>query len=90
MARRRTKTLGLISHNTPDGKSFVSEREVLHKKYMEGNITKEELHKYVNFLIIEKKHKTAETTVTIKFGGKTMVLTIEEYNRYYKPAYSSM
>ena len=88
--RQRTKTSGLVSHNTPDGKSNVSERERLHKKFVNGEITKEELRKYVSFLMIEKKTKIVETTITIKFGGKTMVLTIEEYNKYYKPAYGEV
>lgn len=88
--RQRTKTKGLVSHATPDGKAKLSEREILHKKYTKGDITKEELRKYVNFLMIEKKFKTMETTVTIKFGGKTMILTVEEYNKYYKPAYGNI
>ena len=88
--RQKTKTTGLVSHATPNGKARLSEREILHKKFTNGDITKEELRKYVNFLMIEKKTKTAETTVTVKYGGKTMVLTIEEYNLYYKPAYGEV
>lgn len=88
--RQRTKITGLISHVTPDGKAKLSEKEILRRKFNKGNITKEELRKYVNFLMLEKKAGIAETTVTVKFGGKTMVLTIEEYNTYYKPAYGSI
>ena len=90
MARLKTKTSGLVYHATPNGKAKLSEREILSRKFAKGNITKEELHKFVNFLMIEKKSKTLETTITIKFGGKEMVLTIEEYNEHYKPAYGSI
>lgn len=88
--RQRTKTTGLIFHVTPNGKAKLSEQEILRRKFNKGDLTKDELRKYVNFLMIEKKAKTIETTITVKFGGKTMVLTIEEYNTYYKPAYGSI
>ena len=90
--RLRTKTAGLVTHATPNGRAKLSEREILHKKYLNGTISKEELRKYVNFLMIEKSLKTpkTKTTITVKFGGKSIELTIEEYNKYYKPAYGSI
>lgn len=87
--RIRTKS-SVISHATPNGKMQFGEKEKLRKKFENGDITKDELKKYVNFLMLEKKVNVASTKITIKFCGKTMVLTMEEYNKYYKPAYNNV
>ena len=89
MSRQKTKTSGLIFHAKSNGTVNLSEREILYKKFVRGIITKDELRKYVNFLIIERNSRR-KTTVTVKFGGKAMVLTMEEYNKYYVPAYGKV
>lgn len=86
--RPRINKNGLISHNTPNGKSKLGERELLRKKFLSGDITKEELRKYANFLMVEKKK--APTHITINVFGGTLKLTIEEYNTYYKSAFGNM
>lgn len=88
MKRKRTKISGLVSHATPEA-LYMGEVEKLKRKFNKGTITEPELRKYVSFLMLEKRMPQT-TTITVKFGGKEMVLTIEEYNKYYKPAYGDI
>ena len=84
MARKRTKMFGLVSHTQPDGYSRMGEREVLMKKFNACNITPPELKKLACFLVVEKK---TTKTIKVRVWGKGLTLTIEEYNKYYKPLF---
>ena len=84
MAKRsRTKMNGLVYHAQPEIPLFrMGEREYLMRKFSNSTISKEELRKLVNFLLIEKK--TPSTTVTVEMWGRKLTLTVEEYNKYCK------
>lgn len=79
--KRRFKVRGLVSHQTPEGSYYLSERDYLMKKFNSGDISAPELKKLVNFLLIEKR----KTHVLITIWGKTLNLTIEEYEEHYAP-----
>lgn len=82
MARNRTKTKGLVYHAQPEIPLYrMGERELLMKKFNDGNINKEELRRLVNFLLIEKK---TPHTVTVEIWGKKLTLTMEEYDKHFK------
>ena len=89
MARRRTKSYGLIAHAV--GKNLSSGRvETLRKKFFEGDITKEELEELAEFITKEKsevpqrvegrrlKPKKGETIKFVIFGV-TMEVSKEEW-----------
>lgn len=81
--RNRTKMNGLVYHAQPDLPLFrMGEREYLMRKFNNSTISKEELRKLVNFLLIEKK--TPPTTVTVEIWGRKIRMTIEEYNEHFK------
>ena len=55
--RPRTKTSGLISHASPNGKAYTGEEERLRKKFEKGDITKEEQYKLASFMAVKKSNK---------------------------------
>ena len=81
--RQRTKVgASLCSHTTPNGKAYMGEMEVLRKKFSKGDITKEELRKYANFIMVTKK---ASNMVTVKILGGEVTISKNEYEKIYKP-----
>lgn len=82
--RPRTKVGNkLCSHTTPDGKSYMGEGEKLAKKFQTGNITKEELRKYADFLVYTKKSTSDTVIVKVWDGFVKMSKTL--YENTYKP-----
>lgn len=80
--RNRTKMNGLVYHAQPRIPLFrMGEREYLMRKFNNSTISKEELRKLVNFLLIEKK---APTHITVEIWGRKISMTIEEYNEHFK------
>ena len=75
----------IVTQATPDGKTKIGERDRLFNQFKSGNISPINLKRLVTFMVIEKSRKPS--TMTIHYGGRTMELTIEEYNRY-KEAYN--
>ena len=55
--RPRTKTNGLVSHASPNGRAYIGEEERLRKKFEKGDITKEEQYKLASFMAVKKSNK---------------------------------
>lgn len=68
--RQRTKTNGLISHATPDGRAFTGEEERLLKKFEKGTITKEEQYKLASFMAVKKSNKSSVQYTEVLIFGK--------------------
>ena len=68
------------SHATPDGKAIMGQEERLRKKFQKGIITETELRHYAFFTVA---HKPKD--IIVKVFGKEMKITLDEYNRVYKP-----
>lgn len=67
--RPRTKTNGLISHASPNGRAYTGEEERLRKKFEDGTITKEEQYKLASFMAVKKSNKPSmEYTEVLIFG----------------------
>lgn len=66
--RPRTKTHGLISHASPNGRAYTGEEERLRKKFERGNITKEEQYKLASFMAIKKDKPSVQYTEVLIFG----------------------
>lgn len=80
--RQRFNRLSLCSHATPDGKAKQGRGEILRKKFESCDITRQELREYVSFVMVSSKEpKYKEVTLF----GVTKKVTMEEYNKYYKP-----
>lgn len=70
--RPRFKITGLVSHTTPRY-SIQSEESKLRKKFTNGTINEEELHRLACFVaVLKKKNVTAYTQVRI-FGKWTLI-----------------
>lgn len=81
--RQRTKVgASLCSHTTPNGKAYMGEMEVLRKKFSHGDITKEELKRYADFMVVTKK---ISNMVTVKILNGTVTISRNEYEKTYKP-----
>lgn len=88
--RHHFKTRGLISSTNPSGHSFISKSVRLRKKFLNGDITEEELHELVESgnhtdLVISGRveyntpvNKEGEFKTLIIFG-KEMKISIEEH-----------
>lgn len=78
--RQRTKMNGLVSHTTPNGKSYTSGRNKC-----EMNIKKLEklLGDGYELTGISKKSDEEENFKIVMVFGKPMKLTIEEYNTHW-------
>ena len=72
MCRQRTRTSGLVSHATPNGKLAMSEENKLTIKFNKGTISKDELKKLAVFMSIRKKSPKMFTEVQI-FGTWTSI-----------------
>lgn len=73
--RKRTNMSGLVSHNTPDGRSYLSEETKLRKKFVNGSITHEELRAYCMFTSSKKKEELSDNTlVKVKVFGKIVTV----------------
>lgn len=68
--RSRTKTNGLISHATPDGRAYTGEEERLRKKFEKGTITKEEQYKLASFMAVKKSNKPSVYYTEVLIFGK--------------------
>lgn len=66
--RPRTKTNGLVSHASPNGRAYTGEEERLRKKFERGTITKEEQRKLASFMVIKKSKPSVEYTEVLIFG----------------------
>ena len=68
--RPRTKTNGLISHATPNGRAYIGEEEKLRKKFEKGDITKEEQYKLASFMAVKKSNKPSVQYTEVLIFGK--------------------
>ena len=66
--RQRTKTSGLISHASPNGRACIGEEEKLRKKFEKGDITKEEQYKLASFMAVKRTKPSVEYTEVLIFG----------------------
>jgi hypothetical protein len=67
--RQRTKTNGLISHASPNGRAYTGEEERLRKKFEKGDITKEEQYRLASFMAVKKSTKpSVQYTEVLIFG----------------------
>ena len=87
--RHHFKTKGLISSTSPNGKCLLSKAFILRKKFLNGNITEEELMELVESgqytdLTVTGKIKIdtpvkEEKFKTVLIFGKEMKISIEEH-----------
>lgn len=68
--RQRTKTSGLISHASPNGRAYIGEEEKLRKKFEKGDITKEEQYKLASFMAVKKSNKPSVQYTEVLIFGK--------------------
>ena len=68
--RPRTKTNGLISHASPNGRAYIGEEEKLRKKFEKGDITKEEQYKLASFMAVRKSNKPSVQYTEVLIFGK--------------------
>lgn len=66
--RPRTKTSGLISHASPNGRAYTGEEELLRKKFEKGTITKEEQHRLASFMAVRRQKPSVQYTEVCIFG----------------------
>lgn len=66
--RPRTKTNGLVSHASPNGRAYTGEEEKLRKKFEKGDITIEEQYKLASFMAVKKPKPSVEYTEVLIFG----------------------
>ena len=68
--RQRTKTNGLVSHASPNGRAYTGEEEKLRKKFERGTITKEEQYKLASFMAVKKSNKLSVQYTEVLIFGK--------------------
>lgn len=68
--RPRTKTNGLVSHASPNGRAYTGEEEKLRKKFEKGTITKEEQYKLASFMAVKKSNKSSVQYTEVLIFGK--------------------
>lgn len=68
--RQRTKTNGLVSHASPNGRACIGEEEKLRKKFEKGDITKEEQYKLASFMAVKKSNKPSVQYTEVLIFGK--------------------
>jgi hypothetical protein len=68
--RPRTKTNGLVSHASPNGRAYTGEEEKLRKKFERGTITKEEQYKLASFMAVKKSNKLSVQYTEVLIFGK--------------------
>jgi len=68
--RQRTKTSGLVSHASPNGRAYTGEEERLRKKFERGDITKEEQYKLASFMAVKKSNKPSVQYTEVLIFGK--------------------
>lgn len=68
--RPRTKTNGLVSHASPNGRAYTGEEERLRKKFEKGTITKEEQYKLASFMAVKKSNKSSVQYTEVLIFGK--------------------
>jgi hypothetical protein len=68
--RQRTKTNGLISHASPNGRACIGEEEKLRKKFINGVITTEEQYKLASFMAVKKSNKPSVQYTEVLIFGK--------------------
>ena len=68
--RPRTKTNGLVSHASPNGRAYTGEEERLRKKFEKGDITKEEQYKLASFMAVKKSNKPSVQYTEVLIFGK--------------------
>ena len=68
--RPRTKTNGLVSHASPNGRAYIGEEERLRKKFEKGDITKEEQYKLASFMAVKKSNKPSVQYTEVLIFGK--------------------
>lgn len=66
--RPRTKTNGLVSHASPNGRAYTGEEEKLRKKFERGTITKEEQYKLASFMAVKRSKPSVGYTEVLIFG----------------------
>lgn len=85
--RIQKKAISLCSRTSPDGNSQMGlqeiERKQLKQKFDDCTITKDELRRYASLIAISGNKDPKQITVTIL--GVTKRVTMEEYEKYYKP-----
>lgn len=83
--RKRVNLCGFAGHANPAGRSYRGRIDVLEKKFLAGNITKEELREYANLLhsggssIPQNCGDQKEDRRTILVFGKPVKVSEKEY-----------
>jgi hypothetical protein len=84
--RKRVNLCGFAGHANPAGRSYRGRIDILEKKFLAGDITKEELREYANLLHgggssipqNEGNHKDPEKHTILVFG-KPVEVSEKEY-----------
>lgn len=73
--------INCCSHATPDGRAIMGQEERLRKKLENGTITESELRAYAAI----RARSNAKKSVIVSVFGKRTTVSIQEYNKMYKP-----